>query len=452
MLKRAEVQPEGPRRPGRRHPRERSSPAPWLLLFAAAFAARALLLLFEASVTRSASAPSDLEIIASNLARGGGFSLGLGAAALPTASVAPVLPWLLSLVLRLGIHRPLVTLLVPCLIGALIPLLTSALASIVLGAASARVAGWIAALGPILLTFSTRLVPDTMMTAAMLSALALTASWIRTPEPGRALGAGIAWGMTALASDSALLLPVLVLAWAWIPLGLTVAHRDRLRQAALLMLGCVIVIAPWTIRNAIALRAPVLVTTGAGSALLDGNNETVWSDPARRGGGIRARALDPGAARGRDLSEPARDREAARAAADFAGGHASEAPRVIVAKLGRLWTLSGRDANLVDPEGQGPATLLDRMPWLLAAWSIVILPLALFGAVRVLSGPKRWFQSLPLLVTLYFTACAIVFYGCVRQRVPIEPMVALFAAAGFDEARRFTRRRASGLKVIEGGR
>ena len=53
---------------------------------------------------------------------------------------------------------------------------------------------------------------------------------------------------------------------------------------------------------------------------------------------------------------------------------------------------------------------------------------------------------------LYFTALAMVFWGALRMRVPVEPMIVLFAALGFEDARRRLRTRAHGLRVIAGRR
>ena len=81
-----------------------------------------------------------------------------------------------------------------------------------------------------------------------------------------------------------------------------------------------------------------------------------------------------------------------------------------------------------------------------------MLPLALLGAWRTLRGPRRWYQSLGLLVILFFTALAVVFWGSLRMRVPVEPLVVLFAAIGFEEVRRRVRGRLRGMRVVEGRR
>jgi hypothetical protein len=49
---------------------------------------------------------------------------------------------------------------------------------------------------------------------------------------------------------------------------------------------------------------------------------------------------------------------------------------------------------------------------------------------------------------LYFTWLGIVFFGSLRMRAPIEPLVILFAAAGLDDLGRRRRARRSGLRVV----
>ena len=197
---------------------------------------------------------------------------------------------------------------------------------------------------------------------------------MKTPRPARALGVGLLWGIASLTWPVALLLPALIVAWAWVPLGLTVPVRERLRHVILLLVGIALAVGPWTIRNALALHAFVPITTGGGRALLDASNLLAWGAPA----------------------EPF-----------------------------RVWI------------------------WV---WSLLTMPLAVWGLFRTLRGPRRLFQSLGFVIVLYFMAVAVVFSSGLRMRIPAEPMLLLFAAVGFEDARRRARMRARALRVIGGGR
>jgi len=74
-------------------------------------------------------------------------------------------------------------------------------------------------------------------------------------------------------------------------------------------------------------------------------------------------------------------------------------------------------------------------------WWALLLPLALWGVARVLRGARRIFQSYPLVMIGILAAAAFVLWGSFFARLPIEPLVVLFAAAGGEDAWRRWRTR-----------
>jgi 4-amino-4-deoxy-L-arabinose transferase-like glycosyltransferase len=362
MLQRA----ERPSRPPRPEERPRPRPGPWLLIFATGLLLRVLCAWI---VTGPGAAPAGearaYDGLAWNLARDAGFALGDATGVHPTAALPPLGPWVASLAYRAVGHDPFAAALLQCAIGALIPLLVAGLGGAVFGGSIGRFAGWLAAFDPLLVVAAGRLESATPFAALLLLGLLASVAWMKASRRGRALGAGLTWGLAALAGPAALLLPLLVAAWAWVPLGLTVPARERARQIAMLLLGLLLAVGPWSLRNALALGRFVPIATAG---------------------------------------------ERAPLAARFVG---------------------------LDP---------------LFPWSLVTLPLAVWGLARTLTGPRRWFQSLGLLVVLFFTAHTLLVAGGTSPRVPVEPLVALFAAVGFHDARRRLRFRGRGLRVVESGR
>ena len=424
--------------------------APLLGLFAGALALRVAYVLLAAGLAAQPFSDAlEYDQVAWNLARGAGFRLGEGMAAYPTAFVPPLLPWLVSLAYRVAGHQYFVALLVQCVAGALVPLLAYSLGAAMFGGGTGRVAGVLAAMNPLLVFFSGYLLTETVFSMCLLAALIASAEWVKTPRPGRATGAGLLWGIAALARPPALLLPALVAAWAWRPLGLTLRAADRGRQVALLFAGAAIVIAPWTLRNAMVMNAFVPITTGAGRAMLDSNNPEVWGDPLRRGGAIAALEHEPYASEFRGLGEVATDALARRRALEFLAAHRSEWPAMALAKLSRFWRVTVEGGGTGDWQREGsPLGRLARWIDPLLVWSLLVLPLALWGLVRAARGPRRWFQALPAIVIGYFTLATVLFWGALRLRLPIEPLVALLAAVGFEDLRR--RWRGRRLSVLEG--
>ena len=425
-----------------------------LLLFAVAFALRAAYVLVAAGPHATpASDAVEYDTVAWNLARGAGVSFGGAGGTWPTAFVPPLMPWIISLLYRVIGHHYFGALLLQCAIGALVPLLLVALGDALHGGGIGRIAGWLAAVHPLLVFFSGYLLTETTFCVMLLLALVAAADWIKTPRPGRAFGTGILCGLAALTRPPALMLPALLAVWSWSPLGLTLAARDRVRQIALLFLGLVLAVGPWTLRNAAVFHAFVPVTTGAGRALLDSNNPVVWNDPARRGGANFSFSLEPWASAVRGKTEIEADAYGRAQAYAFLRGHVREWPAMALAKLGRFWriTAEGSGTGAWQRAGSPLEGWLKRLDPLLI-WSLVVLPLAIWGLVRTLRGARRWFQALSVLVILYFTLGALVFWGALRMRLPIEPLVVLLAAVGVDDVRRRLRGRSHGLRVVEGRR
>jgi hypothetical protein len=312
---------------------ERPDPRPWLIIFGLAVLLRA----------------------ATGLARGG---------APLAAGAGPLATWVASLVQRL-IPGAAANTIAFALIGALAPIAVAALGSAMFGGSVGRWAAIACAFDPILIGADPA--ATTAASAIVLGVLA-TAAWVRTPRPGRALGVGIAWSLAALADPPFAVAPLLVAAWAWVPLGLTISPGDRLRQI-LLMIGGVV-----------AMGALAMASPAARTLIIDGF----------------AAGLG-GASRWLDVALP-------------------------------------------------PVATWGRIPAVLA---LALVPLAVWGAARALMGPRRWFQSLPVLLAALALVLAIL-RGDAFARAPFEPLAALLAAVGFEDARRRMRAKTHGLRVIRG--
>jgi 4-amino-4-deoxy-L-arabinose transferase-like glycosyltransferase len=392
----------------------------------------------------------DYDSLAWNLARGLGFRLQGAEGLYPTAFRPPVLPFVTGLLYRFTGHDYFAALLLQCAAGALVPVVLAGFARATWGSVVARVAGWLAAVHPLLVFFCGYLLTESLFALVLLLGLWASAEWVKTPRPGRALGTGLLWGLAILTRPNALMMPFLVAAWSWFPLGLSVAPRDRVRQVALLLLGVALAVGPWTLRNANELHAFVPVTTGGGKALLDANNPVVWNDPARRGGAMSIYGMEPWASRYRGLGEPEADALSGKMAREFLDEHRAEWPAMAGAKLARFWrprAEGGSATGRWSRPGSPTDAVLSRIDPLLL-WSLFVLPLALFGAYSLLASPKRLFLSLPLLTIAAFTASSVVYWGALRMRVPIEPLVVLHAAVGVDAIAKLRRRGTPRLELV----
>lgn len=425
-------------------------PTEGLALVLVAFALRAgyTWLAMGPEATASSDAVS-YDMVAWNLARGVGFCLDGATGPYPTAFIPPALPYAVSALYRLVGHQFFAALLLQCAFGALVPLLVRALGDTMFGGHVGRTAGWLAAVHPLLVFFSGYLLTESLFCVTLLLALLASAAWVKTPRAGRALGAGLLWGVAALTRPTALPLPVLVILWSAWPLGLAVGGRERVRQLAALVLGVVLVVAPWTVRNALEFHAFIPVTTGGGRSLLDANNPIVWDDPALRGGATSVYGLEPYASRFRGRSEAEVDALSARLAREFLRERAASIPSMAAHKLARFWRLTAERANTGSWSRDGsPLAPLLRVIDPLLLWSALILPGAAIGIATTLRGARRLYQALPLFMILAFTLGAVVYWGSLRMRVPIEPLVVLYAAVGIEEIRRWWRIRRSPLRMV----
>lgn len=447
MIQRAAAPP--PRRAGAPRPRLPSPSGEVLALFAAALLLRVAYVLAVHQLSAQPSSDSiAYDQLGWNLARGVGFQLNGAGAPYPTAK-APLLPYLVSLLYRVTGHVYFAGVLLQCVIGAFVPVLVRALGRTMFGFSVGRIAGWLAVVHPLLVFFSGYLLTESLFCVTVLAALLASVEWLKSPRPGRALGSGLLWGLACLTRPTAMPLPLVVALWVWAPLGLIVSSPERLRQVAALGLGVVLTIAPWTIRNAIVLRAFVPITTGGGRTLLDANNARVWDDPSLRGNAISTADEEPWATRFRNKSEVEVDRIASREAIAFGLSRWRQWPAVAWAKLTRLWrfsALTGSTGRWYQP-GSLPDRLLGTVDPL-AAWSWVVMPFALWGIARTARWTRRHFQLLPLWVILTFSAGSVVFWGALRLRVPAEPLLMLYAAVGYADLVRRLRLRRAGLALL----
>jgi hypothetical protein len=389
------------------------------------------------------------DTIAWNLARGMGFQLMGGGAPYPTAFVPPALPWALSLLYRVTGHSFFAAVMLMCVLGALVPPLLRQLGRAMFGPAVGTWAGWLAAVHPLLVFFSGYVMTESLFSGVLLLALLTSVAWIKQPRPGRAFWSGVLWGAASLTRPTALPLALVVGVWAWGPLGLALAPGERRRQLSLLLAGLVLCIAPWTIRNAASLHAFVPLTTGGGRSLLDANNPVVWDDDARRGGAIGVLTTEPWATTYRGLSEVEVDRRAGREAIAFLKSRVGDWPRAALAKFTRYWRWTALTPS-TGTWASGSASLASRLQRLdpLLPWSIVFLPLAVWGLARTLRGTRRHFQLLPLWIVVASTLGTLVYWGALRMRVPIEPLVTIYAAAGVADIAWRVRMRRAGLTLV----
>jgi len=317
------------------------------------------------------------------------------------------------------------------LLGTAVVALLGLVAAQLFGRRTGLVAMALGAVFPPAIVLGGSLLTETLFVALMLAAIAAALADRRAGGDRRWLvGTGVLCGLAVLTRSNA---PALI-----IPLAIAVATvgerplRARLGRAAALVGVAALIVAPWTIRNAIELDGFAPVTTEAGSALAGTYNDVTrtdsewpgaWRPPAR----LPELASTLAAVR-RD--EPAEQRALSRRSLRYMADRPG-----YVAQVGgwNLWRLSGLEGS--DWWHFSGRTL--SLPGWTADFSgigfLIFLALAAVGAFRAAArAAPRWLWLMPalMLLSVMFVVCETHF------RAQTDPFVVLLAALALTGWRR----------------
>jgi hypothetical protein len=329
-------------------------------------------------------------------------------------------------------YRPIAALNVA--LGVAVVALTTAVARRWVGTRAAVAAGWLVAVWPSLVEFTTVLASELPFLVLVLAALAV---WPRGESRGgaRAIATGVLLAGASYVRPTALLLPAV--------LALLAVAREREPVASVALRTAVVVavmatcLAPWSIRNTRLFGRFVIVSTNAGTNTWMGNN------PETTG----AYMPEPELA----LNEAERD---AYLGAE-ARRHILAAPGAFAARsAGKLVALHARESIGVTWNGRG---LAERFgPAAIAALKLAgnafwwgALASALAGAVG-LALHRRWTALLaPAVIWGYFAALHAVTVIQDRYHFPSIPFIAALAGVAIVEARRALTDRAAGRRALD---
>jgi asparagine N-glycosylation enzyme membrane subunit Stt3 len=234
------------------------------------------------------------------------------------------------------------------------------------------------------------------------------------------VAAGVTMGLAALVRPTVLPVPLVLLALHYLQ---SRDWRLSLARVGAFTLAMAVVIMPWTVRNAVVLDAPVLVSTNGGMNAWMGTqsadyywpedssanpllavDDEVERDALGKRLFLRHLTNDPG-----DLVALVPD----KLAAFFEDPHAA------------LWLDVGTEQT--------------EVLYTAGAWGFhVLIALGALGLVALRRYPRRW-EAITLAVFFaYYTALFTVFPASERFRFPLMPIVAVFAGAGVWAALRRT--------------
>jgi hypothetical protein len=399
--------------------------------------------------------------IARNLDEGNGFTVGAKATQ-PSNNYSPGLPLFVAGLYEAtgGVHERLARL-VLALIGALAPLFAYLLARrmaqpVVLCspqgdkgqqvAGRAVVAGLIAALAvaiyPATIQYTGMLMTEPLAASLLIGAI-LGILWAGDgPKPGasgepgeprsvwRWLVPGLTLGALALVRPEYLAVGLLLAALIFLRQRLHMPWRRALVGAAIVVLGIVVVVAPWTVRNAFALHRFVSVSTGGGQVLYsgtylpsDGNPENVGvhvveEHPDLFGPhAVENLRLEQILARLAEHTYPQMEPDQALSKMgkeqlrDDVEHHTGEYISFVATKIGRIWS-------------HGPRAVMREPLWEALHWAL--LGLGLLG-LAVLAYLRRWEALLIGAVFLAITLISALLVASPRRVLVLIPLLAACA-------------------------
>jgi len=219
----------------------------------------------------------------------------------------------------------------------------------------------------------------------------------------------------------------------------------RLVAAAALVAVSLAVVGPWVVRNAVRLDTATM-STNAGKTILGSNCADTYSGPLLGGFsydcffGVATVLVDARAQEGRTWTAAELDAEMGRIGREHVGDHLGALPKVVAARVVRMWGVAFLDSQLDFDVYEGRHRSAQR----LAQWvHLGLLPLAAVGvvAVRRRAGWAR--LAIVLGPIALATASTLLVYGGTRMRAGAEPSLALLAAAGAVQSVTWWRRRSA---------
>jgi hypothetical protein len=400
--------------------------------------------------------------IARNLDEGNGFTVGSGATQ-PSSNYSPGLPLVVAGLYAVtgGVHERLARV-VLAVIGALSVLFAYAIgrrlgralqrleASEVAGVPApdlplesyssyrtvnspivwpALVGALVVAVYPALLEYQGMLMSEPLA-AALLSGGVLAGLWTWDGGWVRWLLPGALFGALAMVRPEYLGVAVLVVV-VIAARGVRGDWRSSLLRAAVFLGAALVLIAPWTIRNAVALDRFVPISTGGGQVLYagtylpsDGDPEKVGAEVIRANPQLFARdaaqhmrleqilarlahARHPGMETDQALSKMGKEQ-----LWDDVSDHPGEYAGFIATKVGRIWFHPARD-------------VMRGFPWLVLQWALVLFGLL---GLAILAWQRRW-EAL-LFGTIFFaiTLISALLVASPRRVLVLVPLLAALAA------------------------
>jgi 4-amino-4-deoxy-L-arabinose transferase-like glycosyltransferase len=281
------------------------------------------------------------------------------------------------------------------------------------GARVGLLAAAIAAFYPELVWFAAHFWSETLFLTLLWWAIERLVASDARGSARAAAAAGLLWGLAILTRETILYLTPLAAAWlAW-----SARPRADGKRAAWFLLCAVLTVAPWTLRNWSAFRAFVPVSTSGGLALFQGNARLSRQEVYDRYEAVHGRIEQYRFAR----------REGWKAIAQRQPTWAIEKLRDQMPNFWEADSLALIHIKRGAYGDVGPAMAVAAAVVVLAPYLAVLAAFVVGATLTPLDGTR----GLLLGFLVCYNALHVITHGFARYRLPVMPVVFLFAAAGY---------------------
>lgn len=291
------------------------------------------------------------------------------------------------------------------------------------------VAGLITALYGPLIYFDAEILPTSLAIFLDMWGLYLLIRALEDPLPKRFFQVGLVFGIASLAVATVLTFVAAAAVWiAWAARQSVGGWKEPVRRAAIFAAGVALVIAPVTLRNYTVGRDTVLISWNGGVNFYIGNNAEYERIAAVRAGwdwtDFVTRPDREGITRASEKSS-----YFFGAARDYITSDPVGWVGLQLKKTAEFWRGDEIGRNQPLYYWRNFSSVLAATMWKrgLAFPFGLLVPLALMGIALAIRRKEAWF---PLFFVLVYSSSVILFFPSARYRLPVLPVLAVFAAWG----------------------
>jgi 4-amino-4-deoxy-L-arabinose transferase-like glycosyltransferase len=285
------------------------------------------------------------------------------------------------------------------------------------------------AVNPFLIFISAYLLTENLYIILLLASVLIPA---KTPSSAgswpRTVLMGVVFGLACLCRPTAWMV-----VWWVAGVGLILGGRSlmgRVVRSGVFLAAVLLTLLPWAIRNHGVFDKWIFFTSHGGITFYQGNNDAVLEYPQYYGG-VAPLYMLPGYDELKSMPEIEKDDAARAMGRSFLRENKGRVPLLVWRKFVRFWRfqsdvgLSGVRSGWWWNKDSGLGKVASSLD-VGFLYSVLVMPLFVLGFFSSLRNRRRFVFLAGLVVVHMFIS--LVFHGSLRMRIPIEPVMAMFAA------------------------